>query len=286
MRRILLVLFFNLMLLQIYAGPEMLQEAIRNYVEFKPENTRYTIDNELLYSSQVMPRFYIDRLFEPAWFTDDLINPNGVTMLEAIKNIYLDGLEPTDYHLKLIQYYYDQLWYGKSTELIDMVKLEILFTDAFMLMASHLYFGKVNPDEIEAEWKIQRKEPELRIDHRLQSAINQGDIVSELAEFSPNINHYHRLKTDLAFYSVMVHELWNQIPFEKVIKVGEGHDAMPAIRKRLKRLGYDIDNLDSLIFDEQLAGQIRQYQHYHGLNEDGILGRKTIESINIKPQKG
>ncbi len=73
------------MLLQIYAGPEMLQEAIRNYVEFKPENTRYTIDNELLYSSQVMPRFYIDRLFEPAWFTDDLINPNGVTMLEAIK---------------------------------------------------------------------------------------------------------------------------------------------------------------------------------------------------------
>lgn len=279
------MLFLNLMILQIYAGPEMLQESIRNYVEFKPENSRYTIDNEFLYSSQVMPRFYINRLFEPAWFTDGLINSNGIAMLEAIKNIHLDGLEPADYHLNKIQYYYDLLWYGKSTEVIDMVKLEILLTDAFMLMASHLYFGKVNPDGIKAEWKIQRKEPELRIDLRLQRAIDHVDIVSELAGFSPNIKHYHRLKTDLVFYSVMVHDAWDEIPFEKVMKVGERHEAIPAVRKRIKRMDYFIENLDSLIFDEQLETQIKQYQHRHGLHADGILGRRTIESLNIKPQE-
>ncbi len=285
MQRLFLFLFLNLMLLDVYAGPEMLQEAIRNYVEFKPENSRYTIDDGLLYSSQLMPRFYINRLFEPAWFTNDLINSNGVSMLEAIKNIYLDGLEPVDYHLNLILYYYDQLWYGKSTEMIDMVKLEILFTDAFMLMASHLYFGKVNPDEIKAEWKIQRKEPELRIDMRLQRAIDHGDIVSELLGISPTIKHYHRLKTDLVFYSVMVNEEWNEIPFEKVLKVGEEHEVIAAVRKRIRRMNYFIDNLDSLIFDEQLETQIKQYQHRHGLVADGILGRRTIESLNIKPQE-
>jgi L,D-transpeptidase YcbB len=285
MQRLFYILFLNLLLLNLYAGPQMFQESIRNYIESKPENSRYTLDNELLYSSQVMPRFYINRLFEPAWFTDDRINANGASMLEAIRKIYLDGLEPADYHLKKIEFYYDQLWYAKSTEMIDMVKLEILFTDAFLLMASHLYFGKVDPGEIKADWKIQRKEPDLRIDLILQQAIYWGDINSALEKLRPTIKHYHQLKADFIIFNPMVYEEWEEIPFEKVLKVGEQHETVSAIRARVKRLGYHIESLDSLTFDDQLLSQIKHYQQRHGLNADGIIGRRTIESLNIKPQE-
>jgi len=270
----------------VYAGnQDMLQESIRNYVESKVENKRYQIDNELLYSSKLLPRFYLNRYFEPAWFSNNLINKHGIAMIDAIESIHLEGLEPTDYHYKLITHYFNRITQGKSEGNIDKMKLEILFTDAFMLMSSHLYFGKVNPDEIAADWNIQRKEPELRIDNRLQQAIEQGSISAELAKLSPVIHHYQQLKKELSFYNSLRNESWIEIPFEKTLKPGETSPLIASIRARMMQLGFINDSLKSTYYDENLELQIIKYQRRNGLTPDGVIGRKTINALNTPPQE-
>jgi L,D-transpeptidase YcbB len=55
------------------------------------------------------------------------------------------------------------------------VDLDFLLTDAFLLLASHLRAGRVNPESLHAEWVVQM-DPEVDIAQLLQRAIETGRI--------------------------------------------------------------------------------------------------------------
>jgi L,D-transpeptidase YcbB len=279
---ILALLLFNHL---AFAGLHSLQESIRNYIESKPEKIRYIIDNELLYSSQVLPRFYLERSFEPAWFGNDGLNHHAYDMLQAIYNADEHGLNPTDYHLGLIERYEGIMKQQTSVDVLDQMKLEILLTDAFMLLASHLYFGKVESGQMRAEWKIQRKEPELRLDIRLQDALAKDDIRNVFNYLSPTTSSYAVLKTRLAFFKEILEVEWETIIFKQSIKPGEQSTQLPAFRKRLKLLKFEVSDTISELYDAEFEKVVKRFQLNNGLNPDGVIGRMTTEAMNITPAK-
>ncbi len=284
-KKILLLLAMFMVNHFVFAGLHNLQETIRNYIESGPVTTRYIIDNEMLYSSQVLPRFYLQRSFEPAWISNDKLNQHANAMIKAIRDATEHGLEPADYHLSLIEKYENVMKQQASADLQVQMKLEILLTDAFMLFGSHLYFGKVDPEKVKAEWKIQRKEPELRLDIRLQEALSKNDIQGAFHELTPRIKSYEKLKTRLAFFRGIETQEWNIIPFEGAIKTGTQSRQLPACRKRLKLLGYEVSELSSEWYDDDFERTVKRFQLNNGLNPDGVIGRMTTEAMNIHPTK-
>ena len=72
--------------------------------------------------------------------------------------------------------------------------------DAFMLLGSHLYYGKVNPEKEGANWKMQRKDPELRLDLKLEEALATNDVGNELNKLVPRYRSYWMMKEELAFF--------------------------------------------------------------------------------------
>jgi murein L,D-transpeptidase YcbB/YkuD len=228
----------------------------------------------------------VNRNYAPAWFDQNTFSNNGYVFLDYIRQVGQQGLQPEDYHLNLIEAYIGKLLsYFKPMEAADMKKLDILLTDAFMLLGSHLYYGKVDPEKEGANWKMQRKDPELRLDLKLEEALAGNDVVKELNMLAPRYRAYWMMKEELAFYLGLNEQLWPAILSDIAIKPGESNQLLPKIRARLIKLRYQLSDSISITFDEELEKQLKMFQDDWGLNSDGVIGKSTLADLNSPPLK-
>jgi len=65
---------------------------------------------------------------------------------------------------------------------------------------------------------------------------------------------------------------------------------VPVIRRRLVDLGDHrpadpaVAAADAEIYDETLDEAVRRFQARHGLKQDGVVGRRTLEALNVAPE--
>lgn len=272
-----------LVLTTFTSGYGEISESIRLFIDSKTEIQGYKIDNQNLLRGRELQLFYVNRLYEPAWFTLNSFNNNGFDLINYIRHVSQQGLQPNDYHLYLIEEYLGKLLSQRTTDTTDIMKLELLLTDAYFLLGSHLYYGKVDPAKEGANWKMQRKDPELRMDLKLEEALKQGEVDIELNKLAPGYKAYWRMKEELAFFLKLEGELWPEILMDKPVKPGDTSEVVPMIRVRLIKLRYLLTDSVSTIFDEELEKQVKSFQDDRGLNTDGVIGKSTLDYLNCLP---
>ena len=260
-------------------------ESIKKFIEGKAEELSYEVDNENLLSGKELHLFYVNRIYDPAWFIRNSFSNNGFDLLNYIRQVGQQGLQPNDYHLYLIEEYLEKILSSQHRDTTDMMKLDVLLTDAFLLLGSHLYYGKVDPEKEGASWKMQRKDPELRLDLKLEEALTENDVDQELNMLAPGYRSYWMMKEELAFFLGLNEQLWPSILSDTAIKPGESNQLIPKIRERLIKLRYQLSDSISITFDEELEKQLKMFQHDWGLNTDGVIGKSTLEDLNSLPYK-
>lgn len=76
----------------------------------------------------------------------------------------------------------------------------------------------------------------------------------------------------------------DKLEFRGFFKPGQMHKDIRLVRERLSWLGYpakdEVTELAPRLYDEVLAGQIRQFQADHGLEADAIIGPNTLSWLN------
>lgn len=264
---------------------EPLRETIRNFIEAKPENAKFRIDDEYLFSNIVLPNFYINRGFREAWTNNKALTLNAKDFIDYLENASRHGLQPEDYHLRLIRIYSKKISTLANPPVLDLMKMDLLLSDAFLLLAAHLYFGKANPEKIGAEWRIQRKEPELRLDLKLEDALKADNIRNCLNMLAPLGQSYAVFKEFLQHYRSLQQHEWETIQIATSIKPNEKSNAIPLVRKRLKQLRYNISNDTNDFYDQELVLKVQRFQRHHGLSPDGVIGPMTVEALNVPPAK-
>jgi len=281
------IIFTALMLsATISSGAGDLPGSIKSFIDNKKENSYYEIDNEFLLSGNVLVLFYVNRNYAPAWFNQNTFSNNGYALLDYIRQVDQQGLQPYDYHLYLIEAYIGKvLCFFKPMDKAEMTKMDILLTDAFMLLGSHLHYGKVDPEKDGANWKMQRKDPTLRLDLTLEEALAENNISNELNMLAPKYRAYWMMKEELAFFLKLNKQLWPVILSDKSIIPGDTNQILPKIRERLIKLRYQLSDSISITFDDELANQLKRFQDDWGLNTDGVIGKATLENLNSLPFK-
>jgi murein L,D-transpeptidase YcbB/YkuD len=278
-----LILFILFLFGKPSSDTDELPFYIKRYIENKTDSSYYEIDKEKLLSGNVLKQFYVDRLYKPAWFVGNSFNDNGIDLANYIRRVDQQGLNPDDYHLDLIDMYLEKLLTEKAVDTSDMIKLDLLFTDAFMLLGSHLYFGKVDPEKEGADWKMNRKNPDLRMDLKLEEAIESNDIVNELNMLAPKYRSYWMMKDELAFFIKLNEQYWPPIIYLRSIKPGESDEIIPKVRERMIKLRYKLSDSTSIILDDELTAQLKTFQDDWGLNPDGVIGKATLDGLNSLP---
>jgi len=109
------------------------------------------LGNRLL-ARQALSNFYAANGYERAWRSADQRHQ----LLEAIESASRDGLDPRDYHADVLAELPNRPMQDLPADL--QADLDLLFSDAFLMIGSHLLEGKVSPHTSHAEWTANRRQ--------------------------------------------------------------------------------------------------------------------------------
>lgn len=263
-----------------------LDEFLRNRIEAAGIPPQITVGNELIHASVVLPLFYERRAYVPAWCNSRGLQPQVDTLINSIRLADQEALRPNDYHLAkiaaIVESVQQQLAENKALDPRQLVDLDLLLTDAFLIYGSHLLAGKINPETIDSEWFANRREIDLAA--HLQTALEKNQIKEALRSLLPPQPGYARLRQALARYrDLATNGGWPSVPDGPKLQKGDRGERALALRQRLIAAG-DLDPAagDSLdLFDEVVEEALRKFQRRHGLEADGVVGATTFANLNV-----
>jgi L,D-transpeptidase YcbB len=206
-------------------------------------------------------------------------------LLDAIRGSAADGLQPEDYHLSAIEMLIDSIRADDLSSAAEMAQLEILLTDAFILLSSHLAAGKVDPLSINAQWHAARRALPYAWDAYLDSVLLNGQVAESFETLRPRHAQYQQLKMALRKYRQMAEDGgWTQ--FETQQKKLEKGMVLPEIAALRERLAitqgpFEPDTENPLLFDQSLHEQVVIFQTRNGLPNDGVIGPRSIQALNL-----
>jgi len=115
-------------------------------------------------------------------------------------------------------------------------------------------------------------------------------IIDYLHKIQPKSIKYTKLQAALKRFGELIEIDWGKIPIpSKKIVSGNRDSSLVHIAKRLAVLGY----LDSMkfnfsnytVYDSLLILPIKEFQRTNGLIDDGVIGKTTVEKLNITPKE-
>jgi len=197
----------------------------------------------------------------------------------TIANAGSEGLNPEDYHLKTINKLF------RSDAPGDMACLDILLTDSFLLYVSHVSSGKVDRDQYTARWNVVTRKinPAVYL-HKLDS-VSVDDVMNEV---TPDDIEYQRMKRVLSRYdSLLKTGGWHPVAKGNILKSGDRDHRVIEVRKRLLLSGdlHPVYSIDSPLYDDTLRQAVMRFQKRNGLKIDGVIGRNTLDVMNVPLQK-
>ena len=225
--------------------------------------------------SNPIASFYIGRNFEPFWVKSERRLENLVSSISEAK---LHGLPLSRYPLEELR---QSIF---ENDLSQKAKLELMATETFLLFAQDISGGILNPNKIDNNINVIPERKDAKV--LLASLTDSVNINLFFRSLFPSSSEYKSLLNELKkLRETSLNGSWGDlVPTDAVLAVGMTHDNVPFLRKRLYKMGYPVYETHSRYFDEQLNDSVKRFQEYHGLNPDGVFGKRSIEAVNVPPK--
>ena len=230
-------------------------------------------------AAKLIPAFYQERGYRLAWE-----DPADVQDLIVIAGrSYERGLAPGDYHLPLVLELLRQARDAPTPEPERQVELDLLLTDSLARLASHAYFGKVDPVDLDGDWNFRRRFDGQEPVHALNQLLGRGELEERFADLIQPPQFYRRLQQALADYRALAAAGgWPRVPEGPTLEFGDQGERPALLRERLRVSG-DLGSepvADPALFDAQLEAGVKAFQERHGLAPDGKVGPRTLAALN------
>ena len=226
-------------------------------------------------SSDPISLFYFERDYEPFWMENK----------KRLKSLSRSLGQASSHGLPKSRYPLEELSQGTfENELTQKAKLELMATEAFLLFAQDLSGGILNPTMIDVNINVV---PYRRDTNVLLASLTESlDVDLFFDDLFYSSNEYNALVSELGkLREISRNGSWGDlVPTDVPLEVGMTHDNVTFLRKRLSKMGYPVYQTHLRIFDEQLNAAVKKFQEYHGLNPDGVFGKRSIEAINVSPK--
>ena len=268
-------------------------EQIRAILERAEPGKPIQVRDFELEKVEEIQRFYANRTFQEVWIQSGILTELAYELRFELKQSQFDGLQPKDYYVDLIDAFFESFEENKKSNIAnsdsELAELDLLLTDAFFKLASHLERGKVDPSRLKSPWDITRKPSRIESVALLQQALDRQEVRKSLEELYPKFSIYKRGREVIRALQgkSKVDSLdWKAIKVDKSIKVNDSHSAIPAIRERLMFWGYlkPYEVSDPKTYDSVLFESVKSFQARNGMEADGAIGKNTAAGLNASPR--
>jgi len=270
-----IVLYTTLPAKSISYGSHNYAQYLRQQLD-QSENGELSIDKNNITMVKIISDFYQQNSYQLAWKEQNIVQ----YLLKVIDDSAQLGLSPDDYHAQAIKQHL-------TTQMDDSIKrrvqADILMMDAFLRLVYHMRFGKVIDNEMESQWNERREflsnVPVTKIKQVISSEQNMQQFFSQLSDLG---GFYKALIKALAYYQKIEQEGgWQQIPDGKMIKPEMQDQRLSLVKARLYSNDFLTSNDSSLIYDMSVVDAVKQFQSHYNLKIDGIIGKNTLEQMNM-----
>lgn len=261
----------------VHAQDDELQQIMQSRMARLQDTHSLFIDGERIAAVTLIPELYVKRHHALAW--NDSLKRNE--LIGIIREIRREGLNPDDYFLQnLLKFDHN---YGQLSP-AERVDFDILLTESLVRLGYHLRFGKVNPESLDPNWNLDRRlenEDPVTI---IQAAIESDSIRAFIEKAIPRQPFYERYKQALAgYHDILDRGGWPRVPDGPSLKPGMNDPRITIVKQRLQIEGYLQEPLSGAnsYFDASLEDAVRTFQQRHGLDTDGVVGKQTLEALNV-----
>jgi len=221
-------------------------------------------------TSPVVREFYRRNNYVPAWGDEENINQLKL----AILSIGADGLDPRNYNLKAVE---------RVSREAHTLTSDLELTDAFVRLAHDLYEGQVSPESLfPGDWDACTQPADYA--GLLLHALSEKSVCETLDFLRPTDNSYEGLKYMLSrFQKIKSCGGLPELQVGRDIKPGDMDERMASIITRLFMLGIIPESLanEGIRYDSILIYPVQKFQRLNNLSQDGIIGRRTQEALNL-----
>lgn len=234
------------------------------------------------YSAQDFKPIFI-KSFESKSFVDSLLDILG----KADEH----GLNPESYHYSSIKNeFYESIKPNieSNNRYIHLANAELLTADAILNYSTHMRHGVVNPRQLYFDRYYLPVTDSLN--KKLFEPFKKSDVIQYLQNIQPKSDKYKKLQSALKRFNSLKDINWTPIPIpDKKIEIGNQFASLNLVAERLTVLGFLDTNKVKLkvftVYDPLLADPIKGFQRVNGLSDDGVIGKSTIERLNISPKE-
>ncbi len=254
--------------------------------------------------SKELRAFYERRDFRIAWFDENGVKPVANELVETLAEAESHGLRANDYRQRLLS---DQLATLNDLMAISpqyLAELDLTLSWAFLGYGDHLLRGRVKPASVDKDWLIDTRDRDLAA--FMEAAISAGRVAAPLNSLAPVHQEYATLRAGLAEYRAKAAAGgWPTISAGPKLQLGSRGTRVQEVRARLLAEGdlkpTNADNgliavsntdappavevSDPEVFDTTLEAAVKTFQRRHTLDDDGVVGPRTLAAMNVTVQE-
>jgi len=229
----------------------------------------------------------------PAWFDGGRPKPLAHEAVELLNAAASHGLDPLDYGADGLLQRVALATQGAPIDDAAAASLGGALSAALQRFLTDLHRGRIDPRQLRQTFSVHPR-PTFDPAITLQAALDSGRLADAVRELAPRVPLYERLRGVLAHYRTLVdHAAWAQplppLPVDRKRGIGklEAGQPWPGLERLAQRLAAFGDLPAATVAPETYEGPlvdaVRAFQQRHGLLADGVIGRATLQQLQVTP---
>jgi murein L,D-transpeptidase YcbB/YkuD len=203
------------------------------------------------------------------------------------------GLDPQDYGAATLQAALAQTMAGPwPADEASVARLDAALTRAVLDYLKDLDTGRIDPRQVHARFAVPPRNALPDTASQLREAVAKQRVAQMLRQAPPQLPLYVDLQQALARYRGLSpsHPAWRTAlpplpaPARKLVS-GQASAGLELLAQRLQALGdLPAGMVLPATFEGALVTALAAFQERHGLANDGVLGRTTLQQLDVAPQ--
>lgn len=263
-----------------YAQDAAINDQIRDRIERFQMTGRLVVGEEDIAARDILWDLYDKSSHSALWTNQSHVDD----LIDLVGRAEEEGLMPRDYHHEALV----RLKKAGDSTASGRADFDILLTDSLMRYMYHMFFGKVNPADLDSDWNLRRTLD--RDPTQLVAGAIASDDIHQYIDDALNLHpYYETTRALLAEYRQRAATEgggYPAVPTGPTLRKGMESPRVAALRKRLQASGHlDAEPVDDPErFDAKLEQAVTRFQRDAEIDVDGAVGAGTLAALNVSLQ--
>lgn len=225
---------------------------------------------------QGLKKIYHQNNLQPFWIKDGKPGPRAQAIRAVLKDAVSHGLNPDDYFVSNIE----QFWNSRDDS--ELARLDLLLSLGMVLYVADQQEGRMEPHLANPILFASARGATLNLDI-LAQGFKEPDMKLYMEAQAPQFLQYQKMRKKLLEYQIIAQKGgWPFVSPGPVLKPGMNDSRVQAVRKRLAVTGeLSQSETGSNVYDLALTESVKFFQKRHNLDNDGIIGKGTLDAMNV-----